>query len=187
MPRVHQLVFVVSLLALFWLAMMAVHEFGHVVHAWLSGGMVTKVVLHPLEISRTDVAPNPHREFVAWGGFVWGSLLPALVFVGVSRFLRAGEFFAAYFAGFCLIANGAYLSAGCFFPVGDTRALLSEGVSRAVMGLAGLALLTCGLYVWHRLDDSVSAGRTELPCTVKSISGVTATLIVVIIVELALS
>ena len=57
-------VLIVATGALSWLAMMIVHEFGHVLHAWFSGANVVKVVLHPLAISRTDVAPNPHPLFV---------------------------------------------------------------------------------------------------------------------------
>jgi len=36
-----------------WWAMQAVHEFGHVLGAWLTGGRVERVVLSPLTISRT--------------------------------------------------------------------------------------------------------------------------------------
>ena len=60
MQRFRQLVFVVSLLALSWFAMMAFHEVGHVVGAVITGGTVERVVLHPLTISRTDVSPNPN-------------------------------------------------------------------------------------------------------------------------------
>ena len=60
-----------------WLGMMLVHEAGHVLHAWVSGGTVTKVVLGPLVISRTDVNPNPHPLFEIWGGPVWGCLVPS--------------------------------------------------------------------------------------------------------------
>ena len=50
--------------------MEAVHELGHVLAAWATGGLVTDVVLHPLTISRTDVRPNPRPLAVAWGGAV---------------------------------------------------------------------------------------------------------------------
>jgi hypothetical protein len=66
--RGRRLVLWVCLVALSWLAMQAVHEFGHMLHAWLSGGRVVQVVLHPLAISRTDVEPNPSPQFVVWGG-----------------------------------------------------------------------------------------------------------------------
>jgi hypothetical protein len=41
--RFHQFILIGSLL-LSWLAMTVVHEFGHVVGAWLTGGTVAKVV-----------------------------------------------------------------------------------------------------------------------------------------------
>jgi hypothetical protein len=48
-----------------WLLMQAVHESGHVLGARLGGGTVAQVVLHPLTISRTDLAANPHPLLVA--------------------------------------------------------------------------------------------------------------------------
>ena len=73
MKRVHQSTLIVSTLALSWFGMMVVHESGHVLGAWLTGGTVAKVVLHPLAISRTDLALNPqplHR--LAQLGFIKG-------------------------------------------------------------------------------------------------------------------
>src|SRR3954451_16268416 len=46
--RFHQVVLISSLLPLSWLGMMAVHEAGHVVAAWLTGGKIVRVVLYPL-------------------------------------------------------------------------------------------------------------------------------------------
>jgi hypothetical protein len=69
---------------------MAVHELGHVIGAVISGGVVERVVLHPLTISRTDVSPNPHPGIVVWLGPVIGCLFPlALAWsVGGSKLLR---------------------------------------------------------------------------------------------------
>jgi hypothetical protein len=67
---------VVFLLYASWLAMMAIHELGHVLHAWLSGGTVSLVYLRPFEFSRTDLSVNPHPQFVAWGGPLWGCVIP---------------------------------------------------------------------------------------------------------------
>jgi hypothetical protein len=63
MNRSYQFLLCTSTVAFSWLAMQAVHELGHIFHAWLSGGTVTAVILHPLEISRTDVSPDPHPQF----------------------------------------------------------------------------------------------------------------------------
>lgn len=111
--------------------MLAAHELGHVVHAWLSGGVVTDVSLHPLAISRTDVDPNPARQFVAWGGAVWGSLIPLLIWAIVrwDSFVRWNSFRAVtqFFLGFCFVANGVYLAADAFYQGGDGREMIQNG------------------------------------------------------------
>ncbi|MCY2994781.1 MAG: hypothetical protein NTY19_44005, partial [Planctomycetota bacterium] len=77
--RFHQLLLIATFLPLCWFAMMAVHELGHVIGAFASGGLVARVVLHPLTISRTDLSVNPHPLFVAWAGPVAGVLLPLVL------------------------------------------------------------------------------------------------------------
>ena len=79
MARFHQALLIACTVVLSWLLMQAVHELGHCVAAWVTGGTVTKVVLHPLSISRTDVEPNPKPLFVAWSGPILGSLVPLLL------------------------------------------------------------------------------------------------------------
>ena len=100
MQRLHQLLFVVSLVALSWLAMMAVHELGHVLGALVTGGSVERVVLHPLTISQTDVSPNPHPAFVVWLGPLFGCLLPLMLSTIVPRRFvvvrNIGRFFAVF-------------------------------------------------------------------------------------------
>ena len=45
--RLPQLVLIGSALVDSWLGMQAVHESGHALAAWLTGGRVARVVLHP--------------------------------------------------------------------------------------------------------------------------------------------
>lgn len=162
------------------------HEFGHVLHAWISGGTVTKVVLHPLAISRTDVRPNPAPRFVVWGGFVWGVALPGVIsLVAASRNWRWQPFFA-FLAGFCLLANGAYLALGFWSPVGDTRMLVRHGEFPALLLVLGVALTTAGLWQWHRLDRNAGRDWTRR-LTRRDIAGVTIALASVIIAEWLLS
>src|SRR5205809_5903353 len=78
--RAFQMLLIVSTLAISWLGMMVVHEFGHVLFTWLSGGSVARVVLSPLVFSRTDLQRNPHPLFVAAGGALVGDALPCLIF-----------------------------------------------------------------------------------------------------------
>ena len=51
MRRLSQSLLIVSFALLSWLAMQAVHEFGHVIGAWVTNGSVEKVVLKPLVFS----------------------------------------------------------------------------------------------------------------------------------------
>src|SRR5262245_2292907 len=119
MKRLHQGVLIGSTLALCWLGMMAVHELGHVCGAWVTGGRVGKVVLHPSTISRADLTHNPRPLVVVWAGPVVGVVAPLAAW-GVAAGLRWSEaYLARFFAGFCLLANGAYIGAGSFEGVGD--------------------------------------------------------------------
>jgi hypothetical protein len=86
MNRVHQAVLIFSTLLGSWLGMQDVHELGHVVAAWLTGGRVSKVVLDPLTISRTDLAENPRPLIVVWGGPILGVFLPLIVWLGARVF-----------------------------------------------------------------------------------------------------
>jgi hypothetical protein len=108
-------------------------------------------VLHPLEISRTDVAPNPHPQFVAWGGPVWGSLLPCAWWWVASRVGWSRAWLIRFFAGFCLIANGGYLLGGSIYPVGDAEVLLREGAPRASLLAFGIVATSLGLALWNGL------------------------------------
>src|SRR3712207_1226255 len=103
---VYRAIFVVSTLAASWLGMQVVHEWGHVLGAWVTGRRVERIVLHPLSLSRTDLAVNPRPLVVAWAGPAVGVFLPVLAWL-TSRAVqltnpRCPEFLMRFFAGFCL-------------------------------------------------------------------------------------
>src|SRR2546421_10188508 len=98
--RLFQILLISSFLCFSWLAFMVIHEFGHVLSARLTGGSVALVVLHPLQISWTTLARNPHPCLVAWGGAIFGSVLP-LAFLLIARLTRLpGHYLFQFFAGF---------------------------------------------------------------------------------------
>lgn len=167
--------------------MMAVHEFGHVLHAWASGGVVTRVVLHPLAISRTDVQPNPHPLFVAAGGAIWGCLLPLLIWPLTWLAARDAAFLARFFAGFCLIANGAYLAGDAFLQGGDGRELVLHGCPPWVLVAIGLPFIACGLRLWHRQGPSFGLGETVPTVNPRIAWAVTLACVAVAVVESWLS
>ncbi len=165
MSRVPQVVLIVSTLWASWLGMQAVHEAGHIVGAWLTGGRVAQVVLSPLTISRTDLAENPQPGVVVWAGPIFGALVP-LLFWGAAAAARAPWAFALrFFAGFCLLANGLYIGVGSFYLAGDCAEMLFYGSQRWQLWLFGAATAPAGLWLWHgqgpRFGLGPAGGRVD--------------------------
>lgn len=161
--RVLQGLLIGSLLVTSWLAMQIVHEAGHVMGAWITGGHVQRVVLHPLQISRSDVAPNPSPLFVVWAGPLVGAIVPCVAWWIARRVAGRLEYLFRFFAGFCLIANGAYLGAGVVLPVGDAAEILRQGGSGWSLAVFGLLSLPAGLRVWHGQGSSFGLGADRMP------------------------
>lgn len=159
------LLFLLATAALFWLLMMSTHELGHVIGAALTGGHVVKVVLSPLAFSRTDVTPNPFPAFVTWSGPFLGALVPTLAW-SLSRLGRShGTRWLQAFAGFCLLANGAYLASALAVSVGDTFDLINLGISRWTLAGVGVPATAAGLLLWHNLGPrfaTLTLSDTEL-------------------------
>jgi hypothetical protein len=149
MLRLKQAVLIVATLLLSWLLMQAVHEFGHILATWTTGGSVERVVLHPLSISRTDAQPNPHPAIVAWSGPIFGTILPLAVF-GTFAIAQPSNGFLRFFAGFCLIANGAYIAFGSFQRIGDCGEMLRTGSPTWILWLFGAVTIPAGLMLWNQ-------------------------------------
>ncbi len=161
MKRFHQVLLIASLLPLAWLGMMVVHEFGHVLGAWLTGGTVEKVVLHPLTISRTDVRDNPEPLFVVWAGPLIGVLLPLAAW-WVARFAKMpGTYLLRFFAGICLVGNGLYLGVGSFDKIGDAGDLLRHGAAIWQLWAFGAITVPLGFYLWHKQGPHFGLGTAN--------------------------
>jgi hypothetical protein len=157
-PRFPPLILTLNAIGASWLGMMIVHESGHVLAAWLSGGRVTHIVLHPLAFSRTDVSPNPRPLFVVWGGPILGAALPVIAWLIARAFHLRLAFLLRFFAGFCLIANGAYLASVALMPAGDTADLLRLGTPLWAVVVPGVAAFVAGLAMWNRLGSHFGFG-----------------------------
>jgi uncharacterized membrane protein len=156
--RFYQLLLISTFLPLCWLWMLAIHELGHVLAARATGGRVVGVVLQPLAISRTDVAPNPAPLVVAWAGPLVGVCLPIALWA-LFKFARWRlAYLARFFAGFCLIANGAYIGIGWVDRVGDTGAMLRCGTPLWWLWSFGTVSLLGGLLLWHHLGPHFGLG-----------------------------
>lgn len=144
-----------------WLMMMVIHEAGHVIAAMITGGSITEVVLQPFTISRTDVSPNPHPQFVAWSGPVFGSIAPLLVWAMGSIANLKWLHLIRFFAGFCLITNGAYLAIGGFDSIGDAGELIQHGGQIWQLVLFGTVAIPLGFLLWHGQGSEFGIGGTE--------------------------
>ena len=158
MKRQHQIVLIAATVAFSWLAMQAVHEFGHIAAAIATGGRVEQVELHPAAISYTRLSQNPHPQFVAWMGPIVGSLLPLAAALVARRLLYRGWYLVQFFAGFCLIANGAYLAFGAFGRIGDAGELLDHGAPAWLLWLFGVITIPIGLWMWDGLGPHFGLG-----------------------------
>jgi hypothetical protein len=147
---VRRIALAATLLYACWLAMLATHEAGHVLHAWVSGGRVIDVALPPLGFSQTIVHPNPRELLVVWGGPAWGVAIPLIVCGVLLACRRRVPDMLRFFAGFCLIANGAYVGVGWIWRSGDAGEMLRLGTPPWVMVLFGTACVVTGLWLWHR-------------------------------------
>lgn len=184
--RVWQIALIVSMLCLSWLGMMAVHELGHVLHAWASGGTVWRVILHPLAISVTYYRHNPHPHFVAWGGALWGSLLP-LGLLGLVQFARRRlACLFRFFAAFCLLANGVYIGLDAFVQAGDGRTLVRGGSPRWLLVAFGCAAVGASALLWNGLGPSFGLGTPSKPVGRRAVVGVVVALVALIGAELLL-
>ena len=161
--KFHREILMASTLLGSWLGMQAVHELGHVFGAWLTGGRVQQVVLHPLTISRTDLAENPSPLVVVWAGPLVGALLPLLSWVFAAAAKMPGSFVLRFFAGFCLVANGLYISLGSFGHIGDCGEMLRHGSELWHLWLFGLVTVPAGVWMWHGQGAEFGLGKSPRP------------------------
>jgi hypothetical protein len=174
-------------LLLAWLLMQAVHEFGHLLGTWATGGRVTQVVLHPLAISRTDVEPNPSPRIEVWAGPIIGVLVPLAAWFIAQKSNCPLAAWLRFFAGFCLIANGGYLGYGVFTPIGDAEELVRLGTPPWLLGAFGVVCIPCGLRLWHGLGKEFGIGKNVKPISWQTAGAVLVLLIVVVAAEISLS
>jgi len=161
-PGWKSVVLIASVSVAAWLGMQQVHELGHVLGAVATGGEVERVVLHPLTISRTDLADNPQPLLVVWAGPLIGILLPLVAWSAALAARLRIAFLLRFFAGFCLIANGAYIGAGSFGGIGDCGEMLRHGSPIWLLWLFGLVTVPAGLALWNGQGKHFGIGAPDL-------------------------
>ena len=169
MKKLKPITFLLCLLVLCWLGMQAIHELGHCLAAVISGGTITKIVLDPLSISRVDVSPNPHPMFVVWAGPILGCIIPILVWRLAPEKITLLKDCLGFFAGFCCVANGAYLAFGTFGRIGDCGTMLNLGCNKTIMVSYGIVTLLIGFAFWHQLGSPKQLFENSDWCSAKHV------------------
>lgn len=185
--RQQQWLLIGSTLVFSWLAMQAVHELGHVVGALGSGGKIGRAVLHPAAISSTQVVDNRHPLIVAWMGPITGTAPPLAALLPLRRRNIRGWYVAQFFAGFCLVANGAYLAGGSFERIGDASDLLRHGTPIGLLWLFGMVTIPWGIRLWHRLGSHFGLGPHRAAVDGGVACGMLALVLAIVAIELVLN
>jgi len=120
---------------------------------------VARVVLSPIEFSRTDLQKNPNPLLVVWGGPLVGSILPIIISVLWRRLRWPGWYVLQFFAGLCLITNGVYLTVVSFIPnAADPCEMMRNGSPQLTLVAFGMITFPLGLFLWNRLGVHFGLG-----------------------------
>ena len=141
----------------------AIHEVGHVLAMWASGGHVARVVLHPFSWSKVHYgSPLTCPLFVTWAGAAFAATCGLLLLLAVRR-LPGAWTAPIVITGLCtLFVNGIYLLVDCLFQGGgDATILVRHGTPPAVVFMAGIALLGLGCVVGYRMLPRIGVTATQ--------------------------
>jgi hypothetical protein len=139
------------------------HELGHALGYWLSGGTVTKFVMQaPLPAGHV-IGNGPNQFLPVWGGVTFGSLIAAVPLIVVWRSGRRPllRFAALMIAAFCLGHNAMYLCIGSILPFADAAHMVSLGAPRWLLFVLGVPLLITFLSVLTSAVRVVGRSSTE--------------------------
>ncbi len=144
---------------------MLVHEWGHVLAAWATGGQVQRVVLGLGTLFHTDLQANPQPLLVAWAGPVFGSLIGLPFWIWWRWRGWLGWPIWQVFAAFCLVANGSYLACGSLmaqpWALDDPSVLLRHGASTWMLWLFGLLTVPGGYWLGREVVGHIGLGNQK--------------------------
>ena len=120
------------------------HELGHATAAWLSGGRVFGITLHPFSWSYCyAVSPNP--VFLAAGGVLFSSLAGVLLFMCLMRWPKPYLLPLLLIGPITLINNGDYLLVDYLVKSGgDACSLTALGIAPLIIIVVSIVSLVLG-------------------------------------------
>jgi hypothetical protein len=147
------------LLAVSWCVMTFVHESGHVLCGWASGGTLQHADLAPWHLPHSSFDPDPHPLVTLWGGPILGAVVPLAVALVVRR---GWMWFIAYF---CVLANGSYLAVAWLTGESylNTARLLQHGAHPATVAAYCAVTIGAGYVGFRRECIRVLSPREQGP------------------------
>ena len=95
---------------------------------------------------------------MVWAGPAIGVVLPLALLLAAKRGKFKSAYMVQFFAGFGLIANGAYIGVGSLGKIGDAGDILRHGSPIWSLWLFGATCFPLGLYLWNGLGPQFGLG-----------------------------
>jgi len=122
------------------------HELGHAIAYWITGGTVEGIIIHPFSWSYCiPSSVSEYPNFTTWGGVVFGTIMGLMLVALVWRW-RGPYVMLAFMTGVvACLHNGFYLIFDCLAEShGDSMILISGGTPKAVVIVVGLLMFGTG-------------------------------------------
>ena len=132
-----------------WVFGIVLHELGHAIAMWVTGGIVDRITIAPFSWSYTYYESTPkYPQLTTWSGVLIGAAIGLIVLLGIRK--NTTPYLIPFiFLGFSPLLNGGgyYIVDTFISNQGDAFSLLQSGVPKYVVLGVGLLLLAMGVYV----------------------------------------
>ncbi|MEJ5258649.1 MAG: M50 family metallopeptidase [Anaerohalosphaeraceae bacterium] len=137
------------------------HEIGHALGAWSTGGTVHGVVIHPFSWSYAIIV-SPRNDITTWAGSVLGSLFGILITLSVFKW-RSGRLLIPLLVGpVACLCNGSYLVLGSVFHLaGDGSILAARYAPAGAVAAVGLLMLCAGMLLAVLIIPELGFGAAD--------------------------
>ncbi len=135
------------------------HEYGHALNLAATAGQVRHITVSPLGWSYCYYRTVHEHRAVAWGGFLWATIIPSLLFLVLWAIKSRLSFWAAIFAATALASEGVYMLTGVLFETGDAHRLITLGLPKAVLIVLGGVLVAVSVVLALPVGALIGVGR----------------------------
>jgi len=146
-------IFIFGSSAFGWVFGTGLHELGHAVSMWITGGVVNRITLTPFSWSYTYYgSPPKYPQFTTWSGVLLGSFFGLLILLWI-RNKNSPYFVPFLYLGIApMLQSGGYYFIDTFITKrGDAASLIQAGVPIYYVLGAGLALAFLGGIFFHQV------------------------------------